>query len=83
MDKETKELKQELIFQFSKKIKNTKDIFKEFLTYVYITFENKINLTKHILIKNKYIKIRKSILQYFVANEKSITSEILRSRIKR
>lgn len=80
MNKEIKEFIEELISKFPEKVRNSKDIFKEFITYVYSTLENKINSTKKISIKNKYIKIRKSVLRYFVANEKAITSEILKRK---
>ena len=81
MNKEIKEFIEELISKFPEKVRNSKDIFKEFITYVYSTLEDKINSTKKISIKNKYIKIRKSVLRYFVANEKAITSEILKRKI--
>jgi len=80
MSKEIKEFIEELILEFPEKVRISKDIFKEFITYVYSTLEDKINSTKKISIKNKYIKIRKSVLQYFVANEKAITSEILKRK---
>jgi len=80
MNKEIKEFIEELISKFPEKVRNSKDIFKEFITYVYSTLEDKINSTKKISIKNKYIKIRKSVLRYFVANEKAITSEILKRK---
>ena len=77
MNKEIKEFIEELISKFPEKVRNSKDIFKEFITYVYSTLEDKINSTKKISIKNKYIKIKKSALLYFIDNEKSITSEII------
>jgi hypothetical protein len=80
MDKEIKKFIEELISKFPEKVRNSKDIFNEFITYVYCTIEDKINLTKQVPIKNKYIKIRKIVLQYFVANEKAITSEILKKK---
>jgi len=80
MNKEIKEFIEELISKFPEKVRNSKDIFKEFITYVYSTIEDKINSTKQISSKNKYIKIRKSVLRYFVANEKAITSEILKRK---
>jgi hypothetical protein len=55
---------------------NSKDKYKDFIAYIYITFDNKITSSKSQSIKNKYIKIRKDILQYVVANERAITSEI-------
>ena len=50
--------------------------FKDFISYVYFTIDNKINSTKKESIKNKYIKIRHSVLQYIIANEKSIMLSI-------
>ena len=55
---------------------NSKSKYKDFVAYIYITFANKINYSKSQSIKNKYIKIRKDLLQYVVANERAITSEI-------
>lgn len=54
--------------------------FKDFVSYVYFTIDNKINSTKQESIKNKYIKIRQSAIRYIVANEKAITSEICRNQ---
>ena len=65
-------------FESSSKIPNYR--YKEFLLYVYKTFDNKINSTKQESIKNKYIKIRQSAIRYIVANEKAITSEICRNQ---
>ena len=62
MDKEIKKFIEELISKFPEKVRNSKDIFNEFITYVYCTIEDKI------------------VLQYFVANEKAITSEILKKK---
>jgi len=80
INKEMKELARELISKFPEKVRNSKDIFKVFITYVYSIIEDKINSTKQVSVKNKYIKIRKSVLQYFIANEKAITSEILKNK---
>ena len=58
-------------------IKNfKKGDFKDFVAYVYSTLENKIASSKQQSIKNKYIKIRHSVLQYIIANEKSIMLSI-------
>jgi len=61
---------------FTTKKSLSKDIFKDFVEYVYITLQKKINSTKKESIKNKYIKIRHSVLQYIIANEKSIMLSI-------
>jgi len=65
---------------FTTKKITSKEIFKDFVSYVYFTIDNKINSTKKESIKNKYIKIRQSALRYIVANEKAITSEICRNQ---
>jgi len=49
--------------------------YKDFLGYVYKTFEKQIDVgkEKH---QDKYIKVRKSILSYIFSNEKAIVSEL-------
>jgi hypothetical protein len=66
----------EISKNFNSENKNPKEIFKDFVSYVYFTIDNKINSTKKESIKNKYIKIRHSVLQYIIANEKSIMLSI-------
>ena len=56
--------------------------FKDFAAYVYKTMENKISSSKQQSIKNKYIKIRQSVLQYIIANEKAITLELRKKNTK-
>ena len=51
--------------------------FKDFLAYVYETFEIKIKESKLQKLKDKYKKMRSSILNYILENEKEITSKIL------
>lgn len=64
-------------------IKNfKKGDFKDFAAYVYTTLEDKIKSSKQQSIKNKYIKIRQSVLQYIIANEKAITTELRKKNIK-
>ena len=65
---------------FTTKKSTSKGDFKDFVSYVYFTIDNKINSTKQESIKNKYIKIRQSAIRYIVANEKAITSEICRNQ---
>jgi hypothetical protein len=50
--------------------------YKDFLAYIYLTFDKKISLCKVDKEMNKYKKMRNSILQYIVANERAITAEI-------
>lgn len=55
--------------------------FKNFAAYVYTTLQKEIDMSKgkH---KDKYIKIRKSILNYIISNERAITSELSKKKIK-
>jgi hypothetical protein len=65
---------------FTTKKSTSKEVFKDFVSYVYFTIDDKIKSTKQESIKNKYIKIRQSAIRYIVANEKAITSEICRNQ---
>lgn len=49
--------------------------YKDFLAYVYKTFEKQIDVSKE-KHQDKYIKVRKSILTYIFSNEKAIVSEL-------
>jgi hypothetical protein len=55
--------------------------FMDFAAYIYTTLQKEIDVSKgkH---KNKYIKIRKSILNYILSNEREITLELRRNKIK-
>jgi len=66
-----------------KLIKNFKHKdFKNFVGYVYTTLQREIDVTKHKKDKDKYIKIRKNILGYIVSNERAITLELRKNKIK-
>jgi hypothetical protein len=65
-------------FESPSKIKASK--YKDFLVYVYKTFEDKINSCKVEKIKNKYKKMRVDALKYIVANEKTIATEIFKRK---
>ena len=56
--------------------------FKNFVGYVYATLQREIDATKHKKDKDKYIKIRKNILGYIVSNERAITLELGKNKIK-
>jgi hypothetical protein len=56
--------------------------YKNFIGYVYTTLQKEIDAIKNKKDKDKYIKIRKSILEYIVSNERAITSELRRNKIK-
>ena len=47
--------------------------YKDFLAYVYSTFENQINTKKK---KDKYLVNRNRLLQYIVSNEKTIKADL-------
>ncbi len=50
--------------------------FKDFISFIYEKMQKEIDLQKRKVDKDKYIKIRKSILGYIVSNERAITSEL-------
>lgn len=66
----------DIIHSFETNSKTRSGRYNDFLTYVYSTFENKINSCKKEKLKNKYIKMRQSALKYIVANEKIIVNKI-------
>ena len=70
----------DIIKTFESKSKNTNSRYKDFLLYVNDTFEDKINSCRIEKSKNKYKKIRLSVLQYIITNEKEITSEICKHK---
>lgn len=55
--------------------------FKDFVGYIYTTLQREIDVSKgkH---QNKYIKMRKNILNYIFSNEREITLELLKNKIK-
>lgn len=65
-------------FESNSKTKTSK--YKDFLAYVYKTFENKITSSKGKKLKDKYKNIRLSVLRYIITNEKEITSEICKRK---
>lgn len=56
--------------------------FKRFIMYVYTTLQKKIDQNKKKIDRDKYIKIRKSVLEYIVSNERAITSELRKNKSK-
>lgn len=65
-------------FESSSKIRTHR--YKDFLTYVYKTFDDKINSCNLEKMKNKYKMMRVSTLRYILANEKVITTKICRTK---
>ena len=50
--------------------------FGEFALYVYATMQKEIDSKKKKRDKDKYIKIRQSVLNYIIANERAISVEL-------
>ena len=53
--------------------------FKNFAQYVYSSFQKEIDVSKGKQ-KDKYIKVRKSILNYIFSNERVITLELRKNK---
>ena len=54
--------------------------FKEFCAHCYYTFDKKIKSIKSKKMINKYNIMRKNTLEYIVANERAIVSELSKSK---
>ena len=50
--------------------------FKDFAVYVYTIMQKEIDSKKKKQDKDKYIKIRQSVLNYIIANERVISIEL-------
>ncbi len=67
---------QDIINSFETSSRTKRDKYSDFLAYIYMTFDKKISLCKNNREMNKYKKMRTSILQYIVANERKIITQI-------
>jgi hypothetical protein len=56
--------------------------FKNFSGYVYSILQREIDFKKKKVDKDKYIKIRNSILGYIGSNEQAITSKLRKNKSK-
>jgi|TARA_B000000557_G_C20632688_1_gene382885 hypothetical protein len=68
----------ELIQSYESKTKNKKQKFNDFLYHCFQIFESMIKnkkLKKH---KDKYIIMRQKLINYLIANERSVTSKLCR-----
>ena len=70
----------DIINSFETKSKTKESRYKDFLSYVYKTFDDKISACGVEKIKNKYKKMRLSVLGYIVVNEKEITNKIYKRK---
>jgi hypothetical protein len=52
--------------------------FNDFMKYFYFGFDKRINNEKSKSLKNKYIKMRQSIIKYIVDNKRLIINQIKR-----
>ncbi len=68
----------ELIQSYESKSKNKKQKFNDFIYHCFQIFESMIKnkkLKKH---KDKYIIMRQKLINYLIANERSVTSKLCR-----
>ena len=70
----------EIIKSFASNSKTKELRYKDFLTHIYKTFDDKIEASKEKNLKNKYKKMRVDILQYILINEKAIKTEIFKRK---
>ena len=74
------EILEKFLNSYSFKTKNPKQIYKIFLSYIYFSLETPIkNKDKK---ENKYIKIRKQLLNAITANEQKMIATIRKSIVK-
>ena len=66
----------EIIKSFESSTKNPKRRYKEFCAHCWYVFDKKIKSTKSDKMINKYNIMRKNTLEYIVANEKAVMSEL-------
>ena len=67
-----------LIRSYQSKSKNRKENFNQFLEHCFINFDSIIKnkkLKKH---KDKYNIMRQNLINYLIANERSVTSKLCR-----
>ena len=68
----------QFIKTFETNSKNRKQIFNDFLYHCFITIESLINSEKRKRKKDKYVIMRQNLINYLIANEKSVTSKLCR-----
>ena len=68
----------ELIQSFESKSTNKKKIFNDFLYHTFISFEKIIKNKKHKRKSNKYIQMRQKLINYLIANERTVTMKLCR-----
>ncbi len=68
----------ELIQSFESKSINRKERFNDFLYHTYLSFEKMIKNKKHKRKSNKYIQMRQKLINYLIANERTVTMKLCR-----
>ena len=66
----------ELINSFESGTKIPNDKYNQFLLFVYYTFDKRIRNIKSQKTKDKYKKVKNSVLQYIVNNRKEIIKHL-------
>jgi len=56
--------------------------FKDFVLYVFTSMQKEIDSRRKKHDKDKYIKIRQSVLNYIIANERAIVTELKKQNRK-
>ena len=70
----------DIIKSFESRTKNKKERYKEFCAHCWHVYDNQLKSTKSSKMINKYNIMRKNTLEYIVANEKAIMSELSKSK---
>jgi len=68
----------QLIRSFEPKSKSRKEIFNDFLYHCFTTIESLINSEKRKRKKDKYVIMRQNLINYLIANERSVTMKLCR-----
>ena len=68
----------ELIQSFESKSVNRKERFNDFLYYAYQSFERLIKNKKLKRKSVKYIQMRQKLINYLIANERTVTMKLCR-----
>lgn len=66
----------ELILTFEPDSKKVKTKYDQFLIHVYFTFDKRIKSTDNKKVKEKYKKIRKTILSYIMSHKSEIIKKL-------
>ncbi len=70
----------DIIKSFESRTKNKKERYKEFCAHCWHVYVKKIESTKSKKMINKYNIMRKNTMEYIVANERAIVSELSKSK---